>query len=86
VAKATVEEAVKVTSMWRTRTRAVGSGAAAASDMAVGRRTRRGEVSGRAVGTGWATVGTWTQHGPNSAFMARRVRAWVRGSHTEVAC
>jgi hypothetical protein len=86
VAKATVEEAVKVTSMWRTRTLAVGSGAAAASDMAVGRRTRRGEVSGRAVGAGWAAVGTRTQRGPDSAFMAQRVRAWAHGSHTETAC
>jgi hypothetical protein len=72
-------KAMKVTMAWRARTCAVGSGAAVASDMAVGRRVRQGERLGCQGGAGRAAVGTRTRRGPNSAFMARH----ARGSHAE---
>jgi hypothetical protein len=45
-------KAMKVTMAWRARTCAVGSGAAVASDMAVGRRVRQGERPGCQGGAG----------------------------------
>jgi hypothetical protein len=77
-------EEARATAVWHARTRAVGSGVAAAADTAVRRRVRRGERP--TVRRGGRRVGhrhTWSGQRLNGTA---RTGARARGSHAEMAC